>query len=230
MIAILTTKTLHHAHFVNSIFKRKRNMYCIIEKKKINPNFKTKVNFENIRDHYERDRWFKNSRPKFLSNTYVVENINSKKTRNIIKKKKTKYILIFGTRKFHLKYYEKLKGKIYNFHGGNPEKYRGLDSHYWAIYHKDFKSLEVCLHQASSRLDTGKILFRERIKYNQKTKIYELRALNTEICIKMALKFIKMVEKKNKFKLKKQKKLGRYYSFMPAVLKNKIHKKMKFYE
>lgn len=228
MIAILTTKTLHHIHFVNSIFQKKRNIFCITESNNIVPKFKTKVNFENLREKYEKKRWFKKNKPKFLPKVFKVKNINSKKVKSIILDQKTKYILIFGTRKINLKYFKKLKNKIFNFHGGNPEKFRGLDSHYWAIYHKDFKSLEVCLHSAKQKLDTGGILFREKIRYNKKTKIYELRALNTEICIKQALKFCDMIEKNKKFRLKKQKKLGRYYSFMPAILKEDLKKKFKF--
>jgi len=227
MIAILTTKTPHHVHFVNSVFKKKKNIFCIFEKKTISPNFETKVKFESIRSKFEKKRWFKNSDENFLPNSYSVNNINSKEVENLILKNKTKYILIFGTRKLNLKNYKKFNNKIFNFHGGNPEKYRGLDSHYWALYHKDFKSLEVCLHLASSKLDTGKILFRNQINYNSKTRIYELRSLNTEICVKMTLKFLYMVKKKKKFKFIKQKTIGRYYSFMPAVLKQKIHKKMK---
>ena len=227
MIAILTTKTPHHIHFVNTVFKEKKNIFCIFEKKTISPDFKTKVKFENLRHKFEKTKWFKNLDQNFLPSSYSVNNINSKKVIDIIKKNKTKYILIFGTRKLNLKNYKKFRKKIFNFHGGNPERYRGLDSHYWALYHKDFKSLEVCLHLAASRLDVGKILFRDRIKYNSETKIYELRYLNTEICIKMALKFLNMIEKKSKLKLIKQKTTGRYYSFMPAVIKQKIHKKMK---
>ena len=101
---------------------------------------------------------------------FKVKNINSKRVKSIILDQKTKYILIFGTRKINLKYFKKFKNKIFNFHGGNPEKFRGLDSHYWAIYHKDFKSLEVCLHSAKQKLDTGGILFREKIRYNKKPK------------------------------------------------------------
>ena len=50
------------------------------------------------------------------------------------------------------------ENKIFNLHGGDPEKYRGLDSHYWSIYHNDFKSLITTLHKVRPILDTGEIV------------------------------------------------------------------------
>ena len=111
----------------------------------------------------------------------------------------------------------------------NPEKYRGLDSHYWAIYHNDFDSLETCLHQIDQNLDTGKILFRTKIKLKKKINIHMIRYLNTEICIKLAKKFINIIKMKKNFKLNKQKVKGRYYSFMPSVLKLNLDKKLQKY-
>ena len=56
MIAILTTKTLHHIHFVNSILQKKRSIFCITEKNNITPKFKTKVKFEdNYIQKYEKE-------------------------------------------------------------------------------------------------------------------------------------------------------------------------------
>ncbi len=214
-------------YFANSILKKNTNIFCIIEKNKVAPSFKTKVTFESYREKFEKNKWFKNSKPKFLPQTYSTHDINSSKVINLLKKKKTKYILIFGTKKLNLKNYKKFRNKIFNFHGGNPEKYRGLDSHYWAIYHRDFNSVETCMHLAAHKLDTGKILYREKIKINHNTKIYELRSMNTEVCLKQALKFLSNLKEKIKLRFKKQEKEGRYYSFMPAVLKNELQKKIK---
>jgi methionyl-tRNA formyltransferase len=226
MIAIFTTKTLHHMFFVNEIYKNYKNILCIAEKKKKKPNFKTKVNFEKKRDIYEKSIWFKNSNPKFNSKIQYYYDINSSEILRLLNKNNIKYILIFGTSKIDLKKFKKYKNKIFNFHGGNPEKYRGLDSHYWSLYHNDLNSIETCLHEVKEKLDTGKILFKQKIKINSNTKIYELRKLNTDLCVKFAYKLIKIINNKKKIKLKKQKFLGRYYSFMPSVLKKNLKIKL----
>ena len=54
MIAILTTETFHHIHFVNQIYKKNRDILCIVERKIVSPNFKTKVSFEKQRDNFEK--------------------------------------------------------------------------------------------------------------------------------------------------------------------------------
>ncbi|MAV57018.1 MAG: hypothetical protein CMI79_05790 [Candidatus Pelagibacter sp.] len=227
MIAILTTKTLHHVHFVNEIFKKNRDIICIVEKKIINPNFKSKVFFERQRENFEKKIWFAKSKPNFDSKVNYFYDINSKKVLNFLLRKKVKFILLFGTGKINLKIYKKYINKIFNFHGGNPEKYRGLDSHYWALYHKDFGAIETCLHQVKQKLDTGKIVYRKKIKINSNTKIYELRKKNTDLCIKFAIKFINNIKKGRKIILTRQKSLGRYYSFMPAVLKENLRVRLK---
>lgn len=222
MIAILTTKTIHHIHFVNQVYKKFNKIICIGEKKTKNSIFKNKVFFEKQRDDYEKLLWFKNIKPKFNVNVSYFNNINSKKVLNLLNKNKIKFILVFGTSKIDLEVYKKYKNKIFNFHGGNPEKYRGLDSHYWALYHNDLRSIETCLHQVKQKLDTGKILYRKKIKINHSTKMHELREKNTELCINFALKFIKNTKLGRKIKLVQQKSLGRYYSFMPAILKKNL--------
>lgn len=226
MIAILTTETFHHIHFVNQIYKKNRDILCIVERKIVSPNFKTKVSFEKQRDNFEKKTWFRNSKPKFNLKVNYFKNINSIKVLKFLLKKKIKFILIFGTGKINLKIYKKYTNKIFNFHGGDPEKYRGLDSHYWAIYHKDFGALKTCLHQVEQKLDTGKILYIKKLKINSNTNIYELRKKNTELCIKFGLKFINNIKRGTKIILYKQKNLGRYYSFMPSVLKKSLRVKL----
>ena len=224
MIAIFTTKTLHHIYFVNELLK-KNKILCILEKSKIVPPFKTKVDFENKRENYEKKKWFGNKAVKFNIKTYSFKDLNSKRVLKLLKKNKIKFIMVFGTKKINTSIFKDYKNKMFNFHGGNPEKYRGLDSHYWALYHKDLSSIETCMHVLNERLDTGKILFRKKIPIKSKTKIYHLRKLNTEICVKFAKKFIKLIKIKKKYKLFKQKKIGRYYSFMPASIKKTLEVK-----
>ena len=52
--------------------------------------------------------------------------------------------------------------------------------------------------------------------------IFQLRHYNTEICIDLTIRLLNDF-KKNKIKLKKNK-LGKYYSFMPKLYKDKVLK------
>ena len=214
MIALLTTKTIHHIYFENQIFKKYKNLINISETTFIKPNFKTSIIFEKKREYFEKKVWFKNKKVNFKSRGFSVKNINSTKVLNILKKNKVKFIIVFGTRKIDKKIIKMYNNKIFNLHGGNPEEFRGLDSHYWSIYHNNF-NLYSCLHKLNYKLDDGDIIFLEKIKLSKKIKIFQLRLQNTICCIKMVLKLINLIKKNYKIRSYKQNKIGRYYSFMP---------------
>lgn len=118
----------------------------------------------------------------------------------------------------------KFKGKVFNLHGGDLSKYRGLDSHYWSIYHNDFKSLFVTLHTTETKLDTGKIIYEKKINLTKTDKIYQLRYKNTNICVSLVQSLIKRLKLRKRYISKRPISYGRYYSFMPKQLKAIVEK------
>ena len=56
-------------------------------------------------------------------------------------------------------------------------------------------------------------------------KIHKLRLQNTLCCIQMILKLINLIKNNQKIPSIKQKKVGRYYSFMPSEIKKIVEKK-----
>ena len=129
-----------------------------------------------------------NKKPTFKGKTFKVDNINNLKVIDILKKNKVKYLIVFGTKKITSNILKLYKDKIFNLHGGNPEEYRGLDSHYWSIYYNDFNNLVSCIHILNKKLDDGKIIFKAKLKIPKKTKIHQLREINTKICINISLR------------------------------------------
>ena len=158
MIALFTTSTTHHIFFENQIYKKYKNIITICETTSIKPKFKTSIFFEKKRDIFEKKLFFKNKKINFKSKKYKVKNINNNIVLKILKKNNVKYIVVFGTRKIDKMIINKFKNRIFNLHGGNPEEYRGLDSHYWSIYHNNF-NLYACLHKLNYKLDDGTELF-----------------------------------------------------------------------
>ena len=104
---------------------------------------------------------------------------------------------------------------------GIAEKYRGLDSNLWAWYHKDFRNIGVTLHKLDNDLDSGLIFRSQRLKLNKNQKVWLLRYLESELAIKLLKQAINKI-KNSKLKFRKQKFDGRYYSFMPSVIKNSL--------
>ena len=119
--------------------------------------------------------------------------------------------------------------KIVTLHGGNPEEYRGLDSLFWSIFHKDFKNLQTTLHYVKLRVDTGNIIKKLKIITNKKTNLYNLRILNVINCIKITNFYIKKILDKKKIITFRQKKIGRYYSAFPSIFIDIIKKNLANY-
>ncbi len=222
-LAILTTETTHHSYFVKEISKQIKEIRIFVEKSKIKPLFNTSHSFERERRKYELETCFPDGKP-FLKNygeTSFFDNINDMQLVDSISIYKPNVVLVFGTSKIKERIIKLYNNKILNLHGGNPEEYRGLDSHLWSIYHKDFDNLVSCLHKVSVGLDEGDIVKQEKININKNMQIKELRKKTTEVNIKISLEALREYEKEGTFSSRPQKKIGRYYSFMPGVLKEK---------
>lgn len=223
-IVLLTNESTHHHYFVKKINKKFINLYIFLETKKIKASFKTKHNIDKEIINYEKKIWFKDKYQPIKEKFKIFEfyDFNSNGCINKISKIKPDYIISFGSSFLKKKFLLNFKNRIFNFHGGEPSLYRGLDSHFWSIYHGDFNNLFVTFHKIEKALDTGRVILNKKINLKQLKHFKELRALNTEICVQLFNKFLK---NKNRLKSFKQKQIGRYYSFMPAALKEIVLKK-----
>ena len=141
-----------------------------------------------------------------------------------LKKIKPDLAVVFGTRKLSKQLINIFKDGLVNIHRGYIQKYRGLDSDYWTLYHKDYSNLGVTLHYIDHNLDTGNIIDQKFLNIDKKFKIFKLRFLTTKLSIYMVENFLKKYIYKKKITSLKQKKIGRYYSFMPKVLIKQIEK------
>lgn len=222
-IAILTTDTVHHKYFISQICLTTDEVFCVLEKNILKSKFDTTIKFESKREIFEKKNWFKNQNFNFkqISNLKVlkVNKADNQRSINFLKKKNVKIIILFGVKKVSKIFLNKFKGKVFNLHGGDLRKYRGLDSHYWSIYHNDFTSLFVTLHTAEVKLDTGKIVSEKKINLTKLDKIYQLRYKNTNICVSLVKSFIKKLKLNKKIIFSIPNSYGRYYSFMPKQLK-----------
>ena len=221
-IAVLTNKTTHHAFFVKEITKKFKNVDVFLEKKFFFNKFKIAHSIDNKISNFEKKKCFK-KKNFFLSKfnkLQIYSSFNSDKFYNSIKKKKYDLVIVFGSRILKPKIINLFKNHIYNLHGGNPEMYRGLDSLYWTIFNNEFNHIVTTLHLLEKKVDTGKLFLIKKIPLKKNMKFFELRYYNTLNCVDLCKILISKILKKKKISLKKQKKIGHYYSAMPADLKN----------
>ena len=226
-VLVLTTKTDHHDYFIHKISKSIEKISVIYETKINKFNFKTNHILLKKRERFEKKYFNLKSYKKKFSNLFI-QNINSKKTIDKIREYKPDIIIVFGTsilQKRIINFCKKTQ--LVNLHGGDPQKYRGLDSHLWCLYHKDFKSLVTTLHYVDAGIDTGDIIETLKIKKQPKKDFNELRIRNVENCINLFLNYYKKLIQKGKIIRKKQLKKGRYYSAFPSIFIEKAVKNFK---
>jgi len=76
----------------------------------------------------------------------------------------------------------------------------------------------VSLHKLETTLDTGDLFQVERIKITEETKVWELRYLESVLAVALIGKSLKNLVA-DKVIVRNQKRMGRYYSFMPFDIK-----------
>lgn len=221
-IVILTTQTPHHAYFVRRLAARFKIGRVFIETRRASAQFETMHSFETKRDSYERDAWFAGSDLSIadLAEIEIVENINDAEAVASLRTAAPDIILVFGTGKLHAEVINVVPEKIFNLHGGDPQRYRGLDTHLWAIYHKDFGGLVTTLHILNAKLDDGDIVSMGTLPVSRDMPLYALRKVNTEVCVNLVERALESLKSSGRLDTRAQVKPGRYYSFMPSVLKN----------
>ncbi|WP_204106218.1 MULTISPECIES: formyltransferase family protein [Spirulina sp. CCY15215] len=230
-IILLTTNTSHHLYYAWKITERFSLKAIFLETSSVQPPFETYHPFEKLQTSYEKETLLSQFNSDFadLAETYQVKSINDSKNISILQSLKPDLVLVFGTRKLSKSIIQLANRACLNLHGGNPEYYRGLDTHLWSIYHNDFNNLVTTLHHVDLDLDTGEIVFQAQLKPSRKTHLYELRTLNTEVCVNLSMLAIHTLNMSGFLPSRKQLARGRYYSFMPSLLKEDCVKKFNRY-
>ncbi len=223
-VLLIGTDTLHRRFIINSLIDKgiKLNT-CIFQKNSCKPSFKTNYSWAKFEKTELLKKFGNRTRLDLRRVKKIIKIKNLSSITNECKKEITKanFVIISGADLIKGRLLKMVKPKALNVHMGIAEKYRGLDSNLWAWYHHDYKSVGVTLHKLNKSLDTGKIFKSQNLKINKKTKIWHLKYFETNLAVKLLMIALNSFGK-NKLNLRKQKKIGRYYSFMPAVIKNKI--------
>ena len=223
-VVLLTTKTIHHKFFIKILEANKKiDLYIIYEKKKIKPKFKIGEIQKKKQVKFEKKFFFNNNIVKIKSPQFEFYSVSSNQCLKTIKKIKPDIGIIFGTSKVSEKLISVFKKKIINIHRGIMSKYRGLDSEFWASYNKDFNSIGTTIHYANKYLDKGKTIYEKKIKLKKNLKTYMLRYYTTLIASKKINSIVKRVIKNKKIRSNSQVH-GKYYSFIPLVLKKIAYK------
>lgn len=230
-VVLLTTETTHHTYFAWQVSQHFPLRAIMLETRSVIPPFDTFHPFEERRDAYERDFLLGATSPIIsdIAETHSFESMNEAECVSTLQALAPDAVIVFGTGKLYSPIIEVATVACLNLHGGNPEEYRGLDTHLWAIYHRDFNNLVTTLHYVDSELDTGDIVFQAQLKLNKDNQLHELRSINTKVCVDLTLLALNSLQATERLPARRQLSRGRYYSFMPSVLKAECVKKFQQY-
>jgi methionyl-tRNA formyltransferase len=200
---------------------------CVLETTAVEAPFETGHEYLNEQYRDEVSKLFDGKECQISDQvpSVLVADINDSSAIEAVQNWQPEVTVAFGVRRLKTETINKLPGILLNLHGGDPEKYRGLDTHLWAIYHSDFDSLVTTLHVLVPRLDTGDIVEQRLIPLRKDMQLYELRAANTEVCIDLVKNAVDTLKNQGKLALIRQRESGRYYSFMPSVLKDQVKRR-----
>ena len=221
-LCILTTETSHHAYFVKSLRESFPETRVFCETGIAMRPSPRLCSFEKKRDEWEWEKWFKGERTPIsaLAPTENFPTLNSLEAISCLRGARPDIILVFGTGILQEPVLKIRPGGTYNLHGGDPEEYRGLDTHLWAIFERRFNSLVTTLHRVDAGIDTGDIVERVRLPLKKDMELFELRAVNTEVCLAMTLRALRKIVADGTIPTFPQAKRGRYFSAMPPETKN----------
>lgn len=220
-VAVLTTQTTHHAFFVRELARMDRLAGVVIEQPPPPPSFTTHHPFEDKRTEFEREELLggKDLALTGFGPHVEVSSVNAPETIGFLRDCKPDLIVDFGTGIVREELIGLLPDAIVNLHGGDPEEYRGLDSHLWAIYHRDQMGLTTTLHRLSAEVDAGDIVLESRLPVRPGMQLHQLRAVNAAVCVELTMAAVGSWEAQGRLPSRPQRKKGRYYSYMPTALK-----------
>lgn len=237
---VLTTDTVHHRFFVNSIsrkisttvvletrrldhwnlywasVKRRKTPWSLIDNPYIHLNYKR---FEELQNRFE-ERFFVNGLAREFqdySSLHEYYSVNDEACIDLITKIRPHFIVSFGTGLIG-KGILQINALKMNIHRGILPKYRGLDSDLWAFYLQDFDTVGTTVHKLEARFDTGAILQQEKLQIQPAMKSHHIRFHTTNMAKYMVERIIDACGQQGDVTGTEQDlSLGSYYSYIPPL-------------
>jgi len=226
-VVILTTHSIRRRFLVREVQKFATVERVFVETRGSRAPFETDHPFEAKSKPHEITAWFNGAPPAFsdLANVEYFQSLNSADAVAAIRAARPDMIIVFGTGKLSTNIISICPRGCVNLHGGNPEEYRGLDASLWAIYHGDFQQLMTTVQVLAAELDCGDIVARRATPLTRGMGLHKLRRAGTEAAIPALREAIEGFVTNGAVTGRHMARKGRYYSHMPAVLKENCLKR-----
>ncbi len=218
-VLVLTTNTSHHSYFVGRLVEAGYETHVLEETRSTILSSEQK-NFHADCEDYETHRWFSGVTPllRELCPVESCDSINAPETLRFLSSNSYDVTVAFGVGLIRIPAFSQLSPLRLNLHGGDPQRYRGLDSHLWSIYHRDLGALVTTLHMLNERLDDGDIVAAGSLDLGGIENLHQVRSINTEMAVDLTLGTFATISAVGRVISYPQTSIGRYYSEMPDEL------------
>lgn len=95
--------------------------------------------------------------------TLHVPNINDEACQAFIRTQRPDILAVCGTGVIRAEVFALAPKGAVNIHTGITPEYRSADPIFWALYHSDLENVGVTIHYIDSGIDTGAIIYQERV-------------------------------------------------------------------
>ncbi len=226
-VAILTTRTPHHVHFMRELNRQcsdfvelglvlietkpfpykkfffrhiVRNWYNPLQWLLLNPYLNIPYKSNEQRD-FELREFFCESGLHYDSDDGIpkveVRNVNAKYARQQLIEYGPDLILVYGTGLVSPEVFNIASITAINCHGGWLPDYRGSDTNLWAVIRSDFDKLGLAWHKVDATFDTGPIFMMERVAPRADLDYVSLRYYTTLLATDMCVRLLKKIAKGN---------------------------------
>ncbi|HSN09178.1 MAG TPA: formyl transferase [Hanamia sp.] len=97
-----------------------------------------------------------------------VPSVNSAECISLLQKIKPELVIVNGTRIISKEILKAVPVKFVNIHAGITPKYRNVHGGYWAIVNNDIENCGVTVHLVDEGIDTGNIIYQQKITITPK--------------------------------------------------------------
>lgn len=99
-------------------------------------------------------------------------------------------VIVHGTRIISKKILTGVKASFINIHAGITPRYRGSHGAYWALYNGDEENCGVTVHLVDAGIDTGSILYQQKIPFTKADNFSTYSLLQLAIGLQLLQKAI----------------------------------------
>ena len=221
-IVILTTGSLRRRYVVRELQRAFPIARVFVETRHANPPFPITHEIDSAARDHERQLFFNGDAPPFaaLADSEQFDRLNSPEAAKAIAGAKPEVLVVYGTGPIANEVIALCPEGAMNLHGGNPEAYRGLDCPLWTIYHRDYAALVETVLRLSPEIDGGDMIAKLPVPVTPEMALHEFRASSAATVVSLLTNAFRHFETDGEFKGAKQRRKGRYYSYMPAIMKD----------